>query len=209
MRKIVKIATVLAILTIFLVSTIYFDVSYCSQEVYAFKGAMLKYSVIGPENWTETYIVKEVVDDTMVYVKEIHYFNGTWMNRTFKENVEQPVNFPAVPQSNIGKKNVLLLNRTFQLVEKTRIILNNHIYTAFEYAYGEIGVVIDLFIDSQTGIILNGTKVFHGYNWHFQLVDTNIKPKNCSIIYIIIGVELSATMVAGWSIYKTSKILKK
>ncbi len=203
--KKVKKMMAISVLVILLLSMLYLVISYCIQEPYAFKGARISYSITGSEKWTETYVVKDVCDDTMVYVREIHYINGTWINQTFKECVKRPVNFPAVPQSEIGAKRISLLNNSFQLVEKRAIIIDNCKYTAFEYVYGKIGVIIDLFIESQTGIVLNGTWIAHGYRWYFQLISTNIKPKNCIVIYTLTIIGISIATITVWLILKNIK----
>ena len=176
----------------------YAVISHCNEEPYAFPGAYLEYHIRGHSNYSIYYEVKSVGGGMMSYVESTHYSNGTWENVTYKESVNNPTNFPAVPQEKIGTDNITVLNMNFHLVGKQMIDVNNRSYYTLEYLHQSIGVVINIFVDSSTGIILKGVMSNLYYTWNFELIGTNIHPKSCTLEYASLGI---AGTVAGIFLY--------
>ncbi len=196
-RKWVKLTAfiiVIALLGVF----IYAILSSCNMEPYAFQGAYLKYRISGPINYTITYSVQSVHNSMMTYARFIHYPNDTWENTTYVENVKNPYNFPAIPHEKIGASNITLFNLTFHLIGNKRIMVNNNSYEALEYMYEKIDIAMDIFVDYSTGVILKGDRQFYSYYWNFELIGTNIIPKNCMFQY---GVVIGAAAVAAFAMY--------
>ncbi len=173
--------------------------AFCEGEIYQFNGAYIKYNFKNSDISTVEYRIKRISGENMIVLRIIHYENGTWENKIYKDSVKNPNYFPVIPRESIGDKRIRFQNRSFYFKSRGNLEIRGKEYHTLEYICGGIDRLMTIFIDSSTGIILNASEFLtislHGkYLWIAEIEDTNIHERNC--IPEIIGISIFVISLA-------------